>query len=449
VIGYYVQLALLGLRRNVWLTLLIVIAVAVGIASSMTAYTLLHTLSGDPMPWKSEKIFAPEIDLIDPNFKVPAGTRFTLMAYRDASAVINSRQAERQTAIFGARAALTTEDPSLQPTSTPVQANHSDFFGMFDVPFSAGASWSREDDESHARVVVLTQRLADKLFPDGKAVGQSVQLDRRSFKVVGVIQDWRPWPSFYNLFTDPAAVHAAGGPQLFLPFETALEIARRTAAASMRFHGGYSCLTRAPPADAGFEGFVMNSDCIWIQVWVELPTAADVNRYRRYLDGYAAELHRAGRPVKPPTRVRNLREWLVYNKVVPDEIRIASLVAFGFLMVCLVNAVALLLARFSRRNSELAIRRALGAPRSSLFAQCLIETAVIGAAGGILGLVLTFLGLTAERATLPRELVRAAQLDVELVAMTLGLAILATVAAGLYPAWRSSRALSAYQLKAQ
>ncbi len=98
----------------------------------------------------------------------------------------------------------------------------------------------REDDESHARVVVLTQRLADKLFPDGKAVGQSVQLDRRSFKVVGVIQDWRPWPSFYNLFTDPAAVHAAGGPQLFLPFETALEIARRTAAASMQFHGGYS-----------------------------------------------------------------------------------------------------------------------------------------------------------------------------------------------------------------
>ncbi len=185
----------------------------------------------------------------------------------------------------------------------------------------------------------------------------------------------------------------------------------------------------------------MNSDCIWIQVWVELPTAADVNRYRRYLDGYAAELHRAGRPVKPPTRVRDLREWLVYNKVVPDEIRIASLVAFGFLMVCLVNAVALLLARFSRRNSELAIRRALGAPRSSLFAQCLIETAGDRCRGRILGLVLTFLGLAAERATLPRELVRAAQLDVELVAMTLGLAILATVAAGLYPAWRSSRAL--------
>jgi putative ABC transport system permease protein len=448
VIGYYVQLALLGLRRNVWLTSLIVIAVAVGIASSMTAYTLLHTLSGDPIPWKSSRIFSPEIDLIDPGFKLP-GTRFGLVTYREAAAWIKAKQAERQTAIFGARATLTTEDPSLQPASTPVQANHSDFFGMFDVPFSSGASWSRADDESHARVVVLTQRLADQLYPDGKAVGQSVHLDREPFRVVGVIQDWRPWPSFYNLYTDPPQIHVDGGPQVFLPFETAFEIARRTAAVSMRFHGAFSCVSKPPAANSGFEGFVMASDCVWIQMWVELPTAADVNRYRQYLDGYASQLYGAGRPVKPPTELRGLRDWLVYNKVVPDEIRIASLVAFGFLVVCLVNAVALLLARFSRRNSELAIRRALGAPRSSLFAQCLIETAVIGAAGGLLGLLLTWFGLEAERATLPRALVRAAQLDVDLVAMTLGLAVLATVAAGIYPAWRSSRALSAYQLKAQ
>jgi putative ABC transport system permease protein len=53
VVGYYFQLALSSLRSNVWLTALIFMTVGVGIASSMTVYTVLHTLSGDPIPWKS------------------------------------------------------------------------------------------------------------------------------------------------------------------------------------------------------------------------------------------------------------------------------------------------------------------------------------------------------------------------------------------------------------
>ena len=64
--------------------------------------------------------------------------------------------------------------------------------------------------------------------------------------------------------------------------------------------------------------------------------------------------------------------------IIPDEVRVNSLLAFGFLTVCLVNAVGLMLARFSARANDFGVRRALGATRSDIFLQCLSETAVVG-----------------------------------------------------------------------
>ena len=64
---YYLQLGFRSLRRNPVLTALMVMTIGFGVASSMTTYTVFRAMSGDPIPWKSGKLFFPQIDAWGPN----------------------------------------------------------------------------------------------------------------------------------------------------------------------------------------------------------------------------------------------------------------------------------------------------------------------------------------------------------------------------------------------
>lgn len=94
------------------------------------------------------------------------------------------------------------------------------------------------------------------------------------------------------------------------------------------------------------------------------------------------------------------------------------------------------------------MRRALGASRAAIFVQCLIETAVVGLAGGLLGLVLTAVGLFAARQLLIQDFVLLTHLDLVDTAIAVLLAVFATMAAGLYPTWRAAQTQPAWQIKA-
>src|SRR3546814_11609523 len=59
---YYLQLGFRSLRRNPVLTVLMVITLSVGVAASMSTYTVLHMMSGDPIPHKSDRLFVPQLD---------------------------------------------------------------------------------------------------------------------------------------------------------------------------------------------------------------------------------------------------------------------------------------------------------------------------------------------------------------------------------------------------
>ena len=128
---------------------------------------------------------------------------------------------------------------------------------------------------------------------------------------------------------------------------------------------------------------------------VEIDKPEAVQAYRQYLDAYASEQQQLGRfQWKPNNRLRDVPEFLDYQHVVPSNTRLSLLVALGLLVVCLVNTVALLLAKFLGRSGEIAVRRALGASRSALYAQFPLEAAVIDAPeGGLLGLLFTAIGV--------------------------------------------------------
>jgi putative ABC transport system permease protein len=192
----------------------------------------------------------------------------------------------------------------------------------------------------------------------------------------------------------------------------------------------------------------LHSECVWLRLWVELPSAAQTERYRRFLAGYGAEQQRSGRFRWPPSPgLLNVRELLAFEQPVPPEIRLYGVVSFGFLLVCLVNAVGLLLAKFMSRSSDVGVRRALGATQIAIFTQCLIETGVIGLAGGLLGLGFCLLGLAGIRSLVSGPTVRFMYVDGGDILIALGLAVTATLLAGLYPTWRATRVQPAWQLK--
>ena len=438
--NYYLGLALRSLKRNIVLTVLMIAAVGVGIGASMTTLTVFRAMDSDPIPQKSRQLFAVQIDNWGPDNKsIVSGDKERFqeqISYIDAVGLMNAGAAHRQTAMYKTGAALTPANPQLLPFQVQIRATYTDFFSMFQTPFLVGSAWSADDDKNHADVAVITQKLNDKVFGGGNSIGKTINLDDHEFRIVGVLGLWEPIPQFYDLNNNAYGE----GAEVYLPFTRAID-------GQMPSWGNNNC--NGDIGQPGWEGR-LRSECVWLQFWAELPTAADVDSYRAFLNNYASEQQRVGRFHWPAhTRIRDVREWLVYQHAVSDEVRILVLVSFSFLLVCLLNAMGLMLAKIMGRAGDIGVRRALGASRRAIFGQCLIEAGVVGLAGGLLGLLLTALGLAGLRSLLSEEVTRLTHFSLADITIAILLAVLATTLAGLYPTWRAAQVQPAWQLKAQ
>ncbi|HEV2702053.1 MAG TPA: FtsX-like permease family protein [Steroidobacteraceae bacterium] len=111
------------------------------------------------------------------------------------------------------------------------------------------------------------------------------------------------------------------------------------------------------------------------------------------------------------------------------------------------SALSLMLAKEFARASQIGMRRAMGASRRDVFAQVVVESGVVGLLGSALGLGLVVGSLWLMRTLFPAGMGRIAQLDATLVAETIVFAVVATLIAGVYPAWSSMRVAPALQIK--
>jgi putative ABC transport system permease protein len=436
-LAYHLRLALLSLRRTPAVSLLMVVAVGLGIGVCMTMLSVYALMAGDPIPEKSDVLYAVQLDGWSPDqpYDEPNEPPDQL-TWRDALALAE-RSPEGIPRAAMAGTSFSVEVPgadAVRPEIVSARATTYDFFDMFLVPFRYGRGWTAGEDTDATRVIVLSGELNDKLFGGEDSTGRDVRIGQELFRVVGVLGDWQPTPRFYDLSTGAfAPVDDA-----FVPLSL---LDRRKE--DWGINGNVNCW-QAPPAEGIFQ-----SECVFTQFWVELPDAAAVRDYHAFLDAYVQEQKKLGRFQRPlNNRLSDVRTWLDVRKVVRDDNSVLLGLSFMFLLVCLLNAVGLLLAKFLGRAGDVGVRRALGASRARVFQQHLTEVGVIGAAGGVLGIGIAWLGLLGVR-QLYADYERVAHLNGELVLVAIGLAVAAGLLAGLYPAWRICRIQPATYLKTQ
>lgn len=435
-LGYYIDLAVRSLKRTSILTGLMVLALALGIGASMTTLTVLHVLSGNPIPEKSSQLYYPQIDPRDLFDFAPGAEPPRQVTWIDGMNLLRAGRADRQALMTGGNVAIQPTRRTYEPLFEHARFTTAGFFSLFNVPFQYGGPWNASNDEGRDRVVVLSHKLNEILFGGEDSAGQTLRLGGYAFRVIGVLGDWRPNPQFYDL--NRQNYNADEG--VYLPLSTSQD-------AGFDHEGDTNCWGNGAGGTALRTNH--NDTCVWLQFWVQLDTPAKAATYQQFLVDYSQEQKALGRFQRPPNvRLRGVMQWLDYNKVVPGDVRLQTWLAFAFLLVCLVNTMGLMLAKFMRQQGDLSIRRAMGASHHALFAQLIVESGMVGLGGGLGGLLLALLGLWTIRHR-PTQYASLAHLDPTMLLTTFLLAIGASLLAGLLPARRACRVSPALQLRSQ
>jgi putative ABC transport system permease protein len=267
--------------------------------------------------------------------------------------------------------------------------------------FTAG-----EDAPGAAAVVVLSASLATEVFGAGDPVGRDLVLDGAAFTVVGVMPAGFKFPR--------------GSPAFWVPARFDPELRASRTEHFMRSIGRLA------------------DDATVVGSRAELATVMEALRSE-----YPEANGSLGAAVTP-----------LKDDVVADVRGLIGLlmgtVAVVLLIAC-VNVANLLLARFSERRREVAVRKALGAGRWRIGREVGAEGLVLALAGGAAGLWLGGVLLDALLATLSLDLPRKEEISVDLrvLAFTTVAAVGTGLLAGVLPALRAVRQPPSLQLRAR
>lgn len=427
---YYLKLGLFSIRKNPVLSVLMVAAIAVGIGACMTIINIDYVMSGNPIPHRSDVLYHVQVDSWNPNdpYEDPDLPPEQL-TYLDGNALWQAGEARRQALSYKTARVVQPQGDGERPFRAVTRSTTGDFFAMFDTPFLFGGGWDRTADEREEYVVVIDREVNDRVFGGRDSVGETLVMNGQPYRVTGVLDSWEPLPKFYDVNNGPFEEVE----DVFIPFSISI-------ANEMGSFGNTRCWK---PAEGGWEGRLA-SECIWVHLWVELHGVAEKQEYLAFLEGYVESQKELGRFPRPMNnRLNNVMEWMEDREVVAEDVNVLLGIAVMFLVVCLLNTIGLLLAKVARRTGDISLRRALGASRTAIFSQYIVEAGLIGLAGGVLGLQ----GIRGLYGRLD-FIARLIEMDWPVIFMAVGLAIISALAAALYPTWRACRVHPASQLKA-
>jgi putative ABC transport system permease protein len=380
------------LRKHPGFTLVIVGTLALGIGANTALFSIINSVVLRPLPFA------------DAHRLVFLAERWTDVE-RASIAYPNFLDWREQQRVFDRMGAYRTRPYNLTGDADPIQISVTeislDALAVLGVQPTLGRLFLPEEDSPRGVPVAL---LGDALWrsrygasPD--IVGQTILLDGRAHTVVGVMPPSFDFPGGRTLWVPLSPIAATGG-----------DWATRNA------HSGIYSVARLK-AGVTLEQARANFDAIAARLDAQYPAA---NRGHRVLlvSLHDAQVGGAGRAL-----------WPLFGA--------AALV----LLIACANVANLLLARASARQSEIAVRAALGASRARILRQLFVEGLLLAALGGAAGLLLAQWMLQGIVTLLAPTLPNAAdtRLDGTVLIFFAGLALLSAVLFGLAPAWQASR----------
>jgi len=378
--------------KNPGFTIAAVAALALGIGANTAIFTVVNAVLLKPLSY-------PNADRIVEFLLIwPGGTG-------DAASIPKFHIWQQQTSVFKEVAAYDTAGPGFNITGDHPEQIHGihvseGYFRLFGAPILLGRTFTpQEDAPNGGKVVVLSYGLWQRKFGgDPNVIGRALSLGTDPYTIIGVLGK--------DYLSDPEA-------DIWLPFQ--------------------------------FEPVSTNQGHFFRAAGMLRPgvTLAQANAQMKLA---AAAYHRAYPESNPQQSfaVEPLRDSIV------GDVRNSLLILLGsvglVLLIACANVANLLLVRATGRKREFAIRAALGASRAQIIRQLLTESVLLSVTGGILGLILGFIGVRALLAVSPAGLPRigesgaAVGLDWRVLAFTLAVSLLTGILFGLFPAISASRA---------
>lgn len=420
------ELALRSVSRDKAMIGLMVLALAVGASTFVAFMSLLGLLSGNPLGAGARQVHLVQIDfrLIE---RDRAPVPLTL-PYQDAIA-ISGYSAGRFVPVAAALASLRGEAGAYEIHDALLTRRT--FFEVFAVPFLYGSAWSEDADARHERVAVISSSLNERLFHGENSVGRLLDTRTGRLRIVGVLANWRPVPKFYNL-SSPRRFEAVE--DVFMPLSSGMDL-------NIPLNTGFDCPMGLPDL-----AHLKTSECSWLSLWAQIKDE-DTGAFSRYVRAYASKQHENGRGVRgADVHTWNVEELMHELRIVPSSVYAQAIAASGFLMVCLCNCMALLLAKFKRREGTLILLHAIGASRGRIVRMLVMEGASIGMAGGLIGLCTGWLCVVALRGQ-GHDFSSAIRFDWAAAIGTVVLSLVGATAASIGPALVVARVDPADQLK--
>jgi predicted permease len=415
--------ALRGIRRAPLFTSVAILSLALGIGANTAIFTLMDQLMLRKLP-----IRAPEqlVMLIQhgPHNGSNMGPRMhSYPIYQDFqqkaqpfSEVICRRLGEASVAIDGHTERVAAEMVS------------GNFFSMLGVKAAAGRLFNPEEDDrvfrGHPVVVLSYDYWVARFARDPNAIGKKILVSNYPMTIVGVSA-----PGFAGL--DPAVAPQIRVPILMEPIMNPqwawMNPASRRARwvqVFARLKPGYTAESAQPAVQTLFHQMRVYE--------TTLPEAKDWSAYSR------EQFLKAGSVTLEPaaTGYSELR-----NNFSKALVVLMCMVGLVLLIAC-ANVANLLIAKAFARQKEIAVRLSIGATRGQLVRQLLMESVVLSASGGAIGVLLAFAMTRGLLALIPAEenpLLIQPSPDSRILLFTLGLTLVTALLFGLLPALRASR----------
>jgi putative ABC transport system permease protein len=381
---------------------IVILTFALGIGANTAVFSVLNAVLLRPLPFhQPENLVA--LGEYDVREKTDPGTEIGSISYLDYVDWRAQTRVFERVAVYTNQSVSTLTDGN-EATHVQGGAVSADLFPLLGVQPFLGRKFLPNEDEPGNHVVMLSHGLWQRRFgADRGIIGKNVTLDGQPFQVIGVMPPRFAFPI------------SAISPELWIPMSMLRE------------------------SKDGSQPMTEQRDNDFFQCIARLKPGVSIQQAQANIDTITANWRRQ----YPDTKLH------VGAKVVPEMSAMIGSTHSALLMLCAmagcvllvacVNVANLLLARSLSRNREISIRAALGAGRWQIIKQLLTESVLLGALGGLAGLVIAIWGIDSLKAFLP-SIPRIDEIspDPRVLAFTALVSLGVGIFAGLLPAWRAS-----------